>query len=57
MTDKELLLDAIEQAQRKRCTYPPEAKVLIHEDHWRWGPRRKFTFREHAGRGYWKGDT
>jgi len=35
--------------------YPPESKVIIHEDNWRWGPREHFTFREHEGRGYWRG--
>ena len=37
-------------------TYPPEAKVIVHEDNWKWGPSEQFTFREHEGRGYWSGD-
>ena len=37
-------------------TYPPESKVIIHEDNWRWGPNEHYTFREHEGRGYWHGD-
>lgn len=37
-------------------TYPPEAKVIVHEDNWKWGPTEKFSFREHEGRGYWRGD-
>ena len=37
-------------------TYPPESKVIIHEDNWRWGPKERYTFREHEGRGYWRGD-
>ena len=37
--------------------YPPDARVVIHEDNWRWGPREKFTFREHEGRGYWRGNA
>jgi hypothetical protein len=37
-------------------TYPPEAKVVVHEDNWKWGPTEKFTFREHEGRGYWRDD-
>jgi hypothetical protein len=41
----------------ERYTYPPESKVIIHDDNWRWGPGEKYTFREHEGRGYWKGDT
>ena len=36
--------------------YPPDAGVVVHEDNWRWGPEEKFTFREHEGRGYWRGD-
>ena len=36
--------------------YPPDAKVIVHEDNWRWGPSEKYTFREHEGRGYWRGD-
>jgi hypothetical protein len=35
--------------------YPHEAGVVVHEDNWRWGPREKFNFREHEGRGYWHG--
>jgi hypothetical protein len=36
--------------------YPPDAGVVVHEDNWRWGPRERFMFREHEGRGYWRGD-
>jgi hypothetical protein len=35
--------------------YPPDARVVVHEDNWRWGPREKFVFHEHEGRGYWRG--
>jgi hypothetical protein len=35
-------------------TYPPESRVIVHEDNWRAGPEEKFTFREHEGRGYWR---
>jgi len=35
--------------------YPPDARVVVHEDGWRWGPREKFVFHEHEGRGYWRG--
>ena len=38
-----------------RFEYPHEAGVVVHEDNWRPGPR--ITFREHEGRGYWKGDS
>jgi hypothetical protein len=39
----------------ERYTYPPEARVKIHEDTFK--PDARFTFREHEGRGYWKGDS
>jgi hypothetical protein len=35
--------------------YPHEAGVVVHEDNWHWGPHEKFSFREHEGRGYWRG--
>ena len=35
--------------------YPAEAGVVIHPEGWRWGPRDKFVWREHPGRGYWRG--
>src|ERR1700744_1099648 len=35
--------------------FPHEAGIVVHEDNWHWGPREKFTFREHEGRGYWRG--
>jgi hypothetical protein len=34
--------------------YPAEARVTVHEDAWEAGP--SIRFREHEGRGYWKGD-
>jgi hypothetical protein len=34
--------------------YPPDARIVVHEDNWHWGPREKFIFREHEGRGYWR---
>jgi hypothetical protein len=38
----------------EKYDYPPSAGVIIHEDTWKAGPG--ITFREHEGRGYWKGD-
>jgi hypothetical protein len=35
--------------------YPSESRVIIHEDSWRAGP--SIRFREHAGRGYWRGES
>src|SRR5471030_1447128 len=37
--------------------YPKESRVIVHEDSWKWGPSEKYSFREHEGRGYWKGDS
>lgn len=39
----------------ERYAYPPTAGVVIHEDTWRTSPT--IRFREHEGRGYWRGDT
>ena len=36
--------------------YPATAGVRVHPDNWRWGPSEHFTWREHEGRGYWRGD-
>ena len=38
----------------ERYEYPPSASVIIHEDSWRGGPT--VVFREHEGRGYWRGE-
>ena len=37
-----------------RYDYPSSARVIVHPDNWRWGPREHFVFREHEGRGYWR---
>lgn len=34
--------------------YPSSAHIVIHQDDWHAGPR--VVFREHEGRGYWRGD-
>jgi hypothetical protein len=39
----------------ERYEYPPEARIVIHPDGWRWGPREHYYWREHEGRGYWRG--
>lgn len=36
-------------------TYRPAWGVRVHEDTWRWGPRAHYRWREHEGRGYWRG--
>jgi hypothetical protein len=40
---------------RNETNFPPEARVVAHEDNWRWGQREGFSFREHEGHGYWRG--
>lgn len=39
----------------ERYNYPGRAHIVIHEDNWR--SRGHIVFREHAGRGYWRGGT
>jgi hypothetical protein len=33
--------------------YPKSARIVVHEDSWRASP--KIVFKEHEGRGYWRG--
>lgn len=40
----------------ERYEYPPDARVVIHEDSWKPEASASITFREHKGRGYWRGD-
>jgi hypothetical protein len=40
---------------KERYSYPPSARITIHEDSWRAGP--SIRFREHEGRGYWRGES
>lgn len=35
--------------------YPGSAHVVMHRDNWHAGPH--VVFREHGGRGYWRGNT
>jgi hypothetical protein len=39
----------------ERYEYPPEARVIIHPDGWRWRAHERYVWREHEGRGYWRG--
>lgn len=38
-----------------RWVYRPEFGVVVHPDTWRWGPGEHYVWREHPGRGYWRG--
>ena len=40
---------------RATYAYLPEFGVTVHPDNWRWGAGEHFAWREHAGRGYWRG--
>ena len=42
---------------KERYDYPPDARLSIHPDDWKWGPSDKYRWREHEGRGYWRGDS
>jgi hypothetical protein len=36
-------------------TYKPAWGLTVHEDNWAWGAHDKYRWREHDGRGYWRG--
>ena len=36
--------------------YPPTLGLTIHENDWKWKEGEKRRWREHEGKGYWKGD-
>ena len=40
----------------ERYTYPADARVVVREDSWKPTADAKITWREHAGRGYWRDD-
>ena len=35
--------------------YRPEWGMVVHPDNWAWGPNERYVWREHRGRGYWRG--
>ena len=35
--------------------YDPAFGVTVHPDNWKWGDADHYRWREHEGRGYWKG--
>ena len=41
--------------EAEEYTYQPEWGLTIHPDDWKWKEGEHFTWREHKGRGYWKG--
>lgn len=40
-------------------TYPSESRVIVHDDTWKWADTdaARYHWREHTGRGYWRGDV
>ena len=38
-----------------RYAYRPSFGITIHDDNWRWRDSDRFRWREHPGRGYWRG--
>jgi hypothetical protein len=40
---------------REHFDYPRSGRVVVHGDDWNPGPR--IRFREHEGRGYWRGGS
>jgi hypothetical protein len=39
---------------RHHMDYPAGIRLHVHPDHWRWGGRDHYRWREHAGHGYWR---
>ena len=39
----------------ERYDYPPDARVVVHPYDWQADNGANFAWREHTGRGYWRG--
>lgn len=39
----------------RHYAYQPAFGLVVHPDSWRWGPGEHYVWREHPGRGYWRG--
>jgi hypothetical protein len=39
------------------CAYQPSFGLSVHPDGWKWNEGEKHAWREHDGRGYWKGGS
>ncbi len=39
---------------RERPVYPPEVKLRIYGDDWKWSDHDHYRWREHEGHGYWR---
>ena len=40
---------------KDKYDYPPAAQLHVYGDDWKWGADQHYKWREHEGRGYWKG--
>ena len=40
---------------KERPTFPSGVTIIVHPDDWHWATNEKFRFKEHEGRGYWRG--
>ena len=38
-------------------TYPTDSRIVVHEDAWKFDDAARYRWREHTGRGYWRGDV
>jgi len=36
--------------------YEPTFRLKVYPDEWKWKEGERFRWREHEGRGYWRGD-
>ena len=37
--------------------YQPTFGLTVHQNDWKWKDNEKHSWREHEGKGYWKGST
>jgi hypothetical protein len=40
---------------KEHYQYRPEFKLFVHPDDWKWQEGGQYRWREHDGRGYWRG--
>jgi len=40
---------------KETYVYAPEYGVVVHPDNWQWAANEHYAWREHPGRGYWRG--
>jgi hypothetical protein len=40
---------------RGKAEYGPELRLRVYPDNWNWSRSEHYRWREHTGRGYWRG--